>query len=314
MKMNSRIFIAGHEGLVGQALIKRLKKSGYTNLLLAKRENLDLTVQKDVQSYFSKTRPEYVILLAAKMGGIEEKINYPAEFLYENMMIQNNVLWMAHIHNVTKLLFMGSAAAYPLDTQQPIKERSLMTGSLSKTEEPYALAKISGIKLCEKIHSEYNQNFISCTPTNIYGPGYKIGEGSGKQVIPTLIDRMHKAKMENSKSVDIWGSGQAKRDFIYIDDLVSALLILMEKYDDAEPINISNGEVLSIAQLAEVIKKVIKFEGELNFDSTKPEGVPIRVLDSGRLTSLGFVPSVYIQQGVKKTYKYYLDDLQKKHV
>lgn len=314
MKTDSRIYIAGHEGLVGQALVKKLEKSGYRNLMLATRENLDLTVQKDVESYFSKMRPEYVVLLAAKMGGIEEKIKYPAEFLFENMMIQNNILWAAHKHNVTKLLFMGSAAAYPLNTQQPIKEGSLMTGSLSITEEPYALAKISGIKLCEKIHSEFNQNFISCMPTNIYGPGYKVGEGSGKQVIPTLIDRIHKAKTDNSKSVDIWGSGQAKRDFIYIEDLVSALLLLMRKYNDAEPINISNGQVLNIAELAKIIKKVIKFEGTLHFDTTKPEGVPIRVLDSERLTSLGFVPSVDIQSGVEKTYKYYLNILQKKHV
>lgn len=313
MKKNSKIYVAGHTGLVGTNLTRKLKESGYENTIYENRQNLDLVNQESVSKFFLREKPEYVFLLAAKLGGINEKINFPAEYLYENLMIQNNVIWAAHQNGVKKLLFIGSSAVYPSNSNQPLKKDYLLKGPLSKTEEPYGLAKISGIKLCEYIYTEFNKKFISCMPTNIYGIGEPV-EGENMQVIPSLIDRMYKAKISNQKQVDIWGSGKQQRDFIYVEDLVSALIFLMNDYEEKDPINIGNVEVVSIKELAYTIKGVVQYEGVLKFDITKPEGVLLRYLDTSRLQNLGFKCNINIKEGVRKTYDYYLNKIKENHV
>ncbi len=314
MKKNSKIYVAGHDGMVGTQLMSKLKKTGYKNLIYKNEKQLDLTKQTGVNDFFKKSTPEYVFLLAAKLGGIADKIKYPAEYLYENLMIQNNVIMASHIYGVKKLLFVGSASAYPANCEQPMKEEFLMMGPLSKTEESYGLAKISGIKLCEKISEEYNKKFITCMPTNIYGAGCNFDNPETLQVIPSLIYKMHKAKTEQLDSVDIWGSGKAIRDFVYVDDVAAAIIFLMKYYESTEPLNISNTQTMSISDLAKTIKKIVGFEGCLKFDTSKPEGIPIRTLDSSKLASAGFSCEVDIELGVKKTYEYYLNYLKKKHV
>ena len=314
MNKNSKIYVAGHEGLVGSNLVSLLKASGYHNVLLPSRNELDLTKQEEVFKFFFEHKPEYVFLLAAKMGGIADKIRYPAEFLYENLTIQNNVIWAAHQNDSKKLLYIGSAAAYPANCEQPMKEKFLMSGPLSETEAPYALAKIAGVKLCEKISSEYQKQFITCMPTNIYGEGEDFSKSGSLQVIPSLIDRMHKAKIAGDVQVSIWGSGNATRDFIYVGDLVAALLLLMETYEQNEIINLSSGQAITIKELANMIKGVVGYRGELFFDTSKPEGTPIRILETSKLRDIGFMCKVNMQDGIRKTYEFYRKNFAVKNV
>ncbi|OGQ46675.1 MAG: GDP-fucose synthetase, partial [Deltaproteobacteria bacterium RIFCSPLOWO2_02_FULL_46_8] len=278
MNKNSKIYIAGHTGMVGSAVLKRLKGEGLSNLLLVTREELNLLNQKTVEDFFQKHRPEYVIVCAARVGGIKANMTHPAEFLYENLSIQNNIIWSAHEQGVKKLLFLGSSCIYPRECPQPMKEEYFMDGKPEHTNEGYAFAKIAGMKLCEYIYTEFDKKFISCMPTNIYGENDNFDPESS-HVIPALIRRMHAAKINSAKEVVIWGSGNSRREFLHVDDLADAIYFLMQNYDRKQFLNIGTGEDISIKELAFMIKDIVGYEGELIFDTTKPDGMPKKLLN-----------------------------------
>ncbi|PID87555.1 GDP-fucose synthetase [Candidatus Gracilibacteria bacterium] len=305
MKKNSKIYIAGHTGLVGGAILNKLKSEGYNNLLLRTRKELNLLNQNDVFNFLKKEKSEYVILSAAKVGGIKANMTYPADFLYDNLQIQNNIIWGSHLAGIKKLLFLGSSCIYPRGCKQPIKEEYLMDGKLEPTNEGYALAKISGMKLCEKINEQYGKNFISCMPTNIYGPGDNFDENSG-HVIPALIKRMHEAKNNGIKEISIWGTGSNRREFLYVDDLADACVWLMNNYNEKEFINIGTGDDISIKELAYMIKKIIGYTGNLIFDTSKPDGMLLRKLDVSKINKEGWKYSINLSNGLEMTYKYFL--------
>ncbi len=309
MKKDSKIYVAGHTGLVGSAIVRKLQAEGYSNIILRTRKELDLLDAKAVDSFFSKEKPEYVIDSAARVGGIKANMTYPAEFLYENLAIQNNIIWSAFKHGVTKLLFLGSSCIYPRASVQPMKEEYLLTGALEPTNEGYALAKISGIKLCEKINIEYGRNFISCMPTNIYGPCDNFSEESS-HVIPALIRRFHNAKISNTPEVVIWGSGESRREFLYVDDLAESLVWLMNHYDKSGFLNVGTGQDVSIKELAFLLKDIVGFKGKLVFDTTKPDGMPKKLLDVSKLTALGWNSKTKLIDGLKKSYAWFSENVK----
>ena len=300
------IYVAGHRGLVGSSVVRNLKRHGYTEIITRTRQELDLRDRDAVYRFLKSARPALVLVAAAKVGGIKANNDFPVEFLLENLQIQNNLLSGSFEHGVQKLLFLGSSCIYPKFAPQPIKETALLTGPLEPTNEPYAIAKIAGIKLCQAYARQYGANFISAMPTNLYGPGDNFDPVTS-HVIPALIQRMHQAKKSRSPEVVIWGTGTPRREFLHCDDLAQAVRFLFEKYDSPEIINIGWGEDMTIRELAMLIRKVVGFEGELVFDETKPDGTPQKLLDVGRLRSLGWEPKIPLEQGVEQTYRWFVE-------
>lgn len=302
MQKESKIYVAGHRGMVGSAIVRRLEQEGYTNIITRTSKELDLRNQQEVKLFFEQEKPEYVFLAAAKVGGIHANNCYRAEFLYDNLMIEANVIHSAYQNGVTKLLFLGSSCIYPKLAPQPLKEEYLLTGALEPTNEPYAIAKIAGIKLCETYNSQYGCNFISAMPTNLYGPNDNY-DLQNSHVLPALIRKFHTAKKNSEKEVEIWGTGSPKREFLHVDDLAEACLFLMELEDAPQLSNIGCGEDVSIKELALIIKKVVGFEGELTFDTSKPDGTPRKLLDMQVLHQLGWKHKIELEEGIKSVYE-----------
>ena len=306
MDKGSRIYVAGHHGLVGSAIVRKLRDSGYENLVFRTYEKLNLERQEHVEAFFDQEQPEYVFLAAAKVGGILANSIFPADFIYDNLIIETNVIHSAYLQGVKKLLFLGSSCIYPRDCPQPMKEEYLLSGYLEPTNEPYAVAKIAGIKMCQSYNRQYGTRFISIMPTNLYGPGDNF-DLKTSHVLPALIRKFHEAKMKGDKSVEVWGTGTPKREFLYVDDLADACLYLMNQYDGDNIINVGIGKDQSIRELAEIIAEVVGFEGDLRFDPTKPDGTPVKCLDVSRLTGLGWRAQIPLMEGVKRTYEWYLE-------
>ena len=309
MKKNDKIFIAGHRGMVGSALVRTLKEKGYTNLTLRSHLELDLTVQEKVYTFFKEEHPDYVFLAAAQVGGILANTTYRAEFIYSNLAIQNNVLDAAWKYNAKRLMFLGSSCIYPKHCPQPIKESYLLTGPLETTNESYAIAKIAGLKTCEAYNYQYKTDYVTVMPTNLFGPNDNF-EPETSHVMPALIQKIHQAKISKAKYVTIWGTGSPKREFLHVDDMASACVFLMEKESFKDIINIGSGFDLTIRELAEMICKIIGFTGELNFDTSKPDGPPRKLLDISRLQSLGWQPKFILEDGIASTYSWFLENLK----
>ena len=307
MKKNEKIFIAGHRGMVGSALVRTLKEKGYTNLTLRSHLELDLTVQEKVYTFFKEEHPDYVFLAAAQVGGILANTTYRAEFIYSNLAIQNNVLDAAWKYNVKRLMFLGSSCIYPKHCPQPIKESYLLTGPLETTNESYAIAKIAGLKTCEAYNYQYKTDYVTVMPTNLFGPNDNF-EPETSHVMPALIQKIHQAKISKAKHVTIWGTGSPKREFLHVDDMASACVFLMEKESFKDIINIGSGFDLTIRELAEMICKIIGFTGELNFDTSKPDGPPRKLLDISRLQSLGWQPKFILEDSIASTYSWFLEN------
>ena len=311
MDINSKIYIAGHNGMVGAAICRELKAQGYTNLVFRSSKELDLRSQEGVRKFFMEEKPEYVFLAAAKVGGIGANNKYRAEFLYDNLAIQNNVIHQAYAHGVEKLLFLGSSCIYPKFASQPIKEEYLLQGALEPTNEPYAIAKIAGLKMCEAYWDQYGSEFISVMPTNLYGPGdhYDL---NNSHVLPALIRKFHEAKIERLSQVEVWGTGTPLREFLYVDDLASACVFLMKNYREKEFLNIGSGEEVSIGDLAALIQQVVGYSGELYFNTEKPDGTPRKLLDSSHIKSLGWSPKTSLEQGVINAYEDFKSRIESK--
>ncbi len=307
MEKDAKIYVAGHKGLVGSAIVRSLKNKGFTNIVTRLHRELDLTNQEAVKSFFNNEKPEYVFLAAAKVGGINANNTYPADFIYENLMIQNNIIKMSHEFKVKKLLFLGSTCIYPKMAPQPIKEEYLLTGALEETNEAYAIAKIAGLEMCKFFKRQYGDNFISCMPTNLYGPNDNY-DLNNSHVLPALIRKFHEAKINGDKSVEIWGTGTPLREFLYVDDMADACTFLMEKYDEEQHVNIGTGEEISIRQLAEIIKEVVGFEGELVFNTNMPDGTPRKLTSVKKLHELGWNHKIYLKDGVSRTYKCFIEN------
>jgi GDP-L-fucose synthase len=305
---DAKIFVAGHRGLVGSAILRLLKKEGFTNILTKTRQELDLLDENQVKEFFQKERPEYVFLAAAKVGGILANSEKPADFIYENLKIETNVVHNSYLAGVRKLLFLGSSCIYPKLAKQPIKEEYLLSNHLEESNIAYAVAKIAGIVMCQKYNEQYGTNFISAMPSNLYGPGDNFNL-KNSHVLPALIRKFHEAKEKGRDSVELWGTGAPKREFIYIDDLAKACLFLMNNYNDSEIINIGTGEDVSIKELAEIIKEKTGFNGEINWDTSKPDGTPRKLLDVSKLKALGWEPSTSLEKGIESTYEWFLDNL-----
>jgi GDP-L-fucose synthase len=310
MQLNDKIYIAGHRGMVGGAISRRLTTLGYENLLTRSSAELDLRSQADVNDFFAKEKPDYVFLAAAKVGGIHANNTYRAEFLYDNLMMEANIIHAAWKHGVKKLMFLGSSCIYPKMAPQPLQEGSLLTGPLEPTNEPYAIAKIAGIKLCEAYRDQYGCNYISVMPTNLYGIGDNY-HPENSHVLPALIRRFHEAKEAGKPNVTVWGSGTPKREFLFADDLAAACVYLMLHYDEKELVNIGTGEDLSIRELAETVKEVVCYEGDIVFDSSKPDGTPRKLMDVSKLHELGWKHSVELKEGLVQAYA---DFLHKRHM
>ncbi|HYI61135.1 MAG TPA: GDP-L-fucose synthase [Acidimicrobiales bacterium] len=306
IRPDARIFVAGHRGLVGSAVVRRLRSEGYTNLLLAGRDQLDLRDQAAVNYWFRANRPEYVFLVAGTVGGILANSTRPAEFLYDNMMIHATVVEASHRFGVAKLLYLGSSCIYPRLSSQPITEDQLLSGPLEPTNEAYALAKIAGIKLCDSYRAQYGCNFVSAMPTNLYGP-YDNFDLASSHVLPALIRKFHDARATGAQEVEVWGSGIPKREFLHVDDLADACLFLLERYEEPGPINVGTGEDLSIRELAEMVRDIVHPGAVLVFDPTKPDGTPRKVLDVSRLDALGWRASVGLREGIESTYRWFLE-------
>jgi GDP-L-fucose synthase len=304
LEKESKIYVAGHTGMVGSAIMRRLQKEGYNNLVTRDLEELDLINQAETEKFFEEEKPEYVFLAAAKVGGIMANNTYRAQFIYENIQIQNNVIHFSWKYGVKKLLFLGSSCIYPKHAPQPLKEEYLLTGKLEPTNEPYAIAKIAGIKMCQAYNDQYGTDFISVMPTNLYGP-YDNFDLETSHVLPALVRKIHEAKETNKDSVVIWGTGKPRREFLYVDDLADACVFLMNKYDGNEFINIGIGEDITIKELAVLIKNIVCYEGELKFDTSKPDGTPQKLLDISNLISLGWRSSVSMEKGVQSTYRWF---------
>ena len=303
MKKDSRILVLGSGGLVGGAIVKKLRSKGHSNLLLPKRKDLDLIMQKDVLDYFTATQPEYVFLAAAKVGGIMANSTQPAEFIYQNLMVQSNVIHVSAVSNVEKLLFLGSSCIYPKQCPQPIKEDYLLSGYLESTNKAYAVAKIAGLTMCQAYRQQYGFNAISVMPCNLYGPGDNF-DLVGSHVLPALLRKFHEAKPNDD--VVVWGTGSPYREFLYIDDLADALYFLMLNYDEPESINVGSGKDLTIKELAELIKKITGHAGEVIWDTSKPDGTPRKILDISKIKLLGWTPHTTLWDGIRKTYTWYL--------
>ncbi len=304
MNKDSKIYVAGHRGLVGSAIVRALQKQGYSNLILKTHSELDLLDQKAINSFFEREAPEYVFLAAAKVGGIMANSTYPADFIYENILIEANVIHAAHLHKAKKLLFLGTSCIYPRLAPQPTKEEHLLTGLLEPTNEPYAVAKIAGIIMCQSYSRQYGTNFISVMPTNVYGPHDNF-DLQDSHVLPALIRKFHDAKTQNRSEVALWGTGTPVREFLHADDLADACLFLMDTYNDSAIINIGTGIGLTIRELAELVKKISGFEGAIIWDTTKPDGTPKKLLDVTKLHGLGWKHSINFEKGLKETYAWY---------
>ena len=300
MLKNSKIYVAGSNGMVGSAIVRNLRNKGFENIITKSSKDLDLRSQKEVFTFFETEKPEYVFLVAAKVGGIYANNAYPAEFLYDNMMIQNNVIHAAHVHNVEKLLFLGSSCIYPKMAPQPLKEDYLLTGALEPTNEAYAIAKIAGLKMCQYYKQQYGANFISAMPTNLYGINDNFNL-QNSHVLPALLRKFIEAKHNNEQDVVVWGSGSPMREFLFVDDLAEACVFLMMNYNDGETINIGTGEDVTIKELAETIKEIVGFSGSLVFDATKPDGTPRKLLDVSKINNLGWKHEVSLKEGIQKT-------------
>ena len=305
MEKNSRVYVAGHRGLVGSAIVRNLEAKGFTNIITRTHAQLDLTNQADVRRFFEEEKPEYVFLAAAKVGGIHANNTYPADFIYDNLMIQNNVIKAAHDFGVTKLLFLGSTCIYPKMAPQPIREEYLLTGALEETNEAYAVAKIAGLEMCKFFKRQYGDNFISCMPTNLYGPNDNF-DLKNSHVLPALIRKFHEAKVNGSEVVEVWGTGTPLREFIYVDDMAAACVFLMENYDGEQHVNIGTGEEVSIRQLAETVKEVVGFGGELVFNTDMPDGTPRKLTTVDKLHRLGFMHKVSLNEGIRMAYEWFL--------
>lgn len=298
---DSKIYVAGHNGMVGSAIVRLLKKAGFSNIVTRSSSELDLRNQADVNQFFQSEKPDFVFLAAAKVGGILANDTYRAEFLYDNIMIEANVIHAAYMSQVQKLLFLGSSCIYPKASQQPIKEEYLLQGALEPTNEPYALAKIAGLKLCENYRRQYGCNFISAMPTNLYGVGDNY-HPENSHVLPALIRKFHFAKANQEKVVELWGSGTPKREFLYVDDLASACLLLMKSYDGMDPVNVGVGEDISISALAEMVKEITGFSGQIVWNTEMPDGTPRKLLDVSRLTAKGWQASIALKEGIQLAY------------
>ncbi len=304
MNKDSKIYIAGHRGLVGSSILRRLQSEGYNNLVYRTHKELDLCNQPEVESFFKSERPEYVFLAAAKVGGIWANSTYPAEFIYSNLAVQINVIHNSYTYSVKKLLFLGSSCIYPRDCPQPMKEEYLLTWPLEPTNEAYSIAKIAGIKMCQAYNRQHGTNFISVMPTNLYGPGDNF-DLKTSHVLPAIIRKFHEAKLCDH-SVTIWGTGTPLREFLHVDDLAHACVFLMNNYNDSEIINIGVGKDISIRELAELISEVVGFEGKIVFDSSKPDGPPRKLLNVSRLQTLGWKARIGLREGIEETYRWYL--------
>ena len=331
MNKTSRIYVAGHRGLVGSAILRKLQSEGYTNLVLRTSRELDLTRQAEVEAFFKKEKPEYVFLAAAKVGGILANNTYPADFIHDNIMIQTNIIHASYQNKVRKLLFLGSSCIYPKHAPQPMREEYLLTGVLEPTNEPYAIAKIAGIKLCQSYNRQHATNFISVMPTNLYGP-FDNFDLETSHVLPALIRKFHEAKVAMQKMLEaggmrsegktsdlqpqtsdlppvvLWGTGTPRREFLYIDDLADACVFLMKRYDGSEIVNIGVGEDISIAELAALIKEIVGYEGDVVYDASKPDGTPRKLLDVSRLHSLGWKAHTGLREGIANTYEWYVKE------
>ncbi|MBT4121054.1 MAG: GDP-L-fucose synthase [Candidatus Magasanikbacteria bacterium] len=312
MDKNAKIYIAGHRGLVGSAVVRKLESDGYTNLVVKTHTELDLLDQKAVTDFFIAEKPEYVFLAAAKVGGIMANNTYPAQFIYENLQIQNNIIHQAYLNGIKKLLFLGSSCIYPKMCPQPMKEEYLLTGLLEPTNEPYALAKIAGIKMCQSYNRQYGTNFIAVMPTNLYGPGDNF-DLETSHVLPALVRKFHEAKEKGDKEVIAWGTGSPKREFLYVDDMAGGSVFIMNNFDPNEAqnekgeifMNLGVGEDVSIKELTEIVKKVVGFEGEIVWDTSKPDGTPRKLLDMGKMHDLGWKHKIDLEEGVKLSYEWF---------
>ena len=302
LKKDNKIFIAGHNGMVGSAIERKLIQEGFKNILTFSSKELDLRDQLSVEEFYKKEKPDFVILAAAKVGGIHANNKYKAEFIYDNLMIESNVIHFAHKNNVKKLLFLGSSCIYPKESLQPIKEEYLLSGQLEPTNKPYAIAKIAGIELCKSYREQYGCNFISAMPTNLYGTNDNY-HFENSHVIPALLRKVVLAKKNNDSFVTVWGSGKPRRDFLNVDDLANACYLLMNKYDEAEPINIGSGSDISITELINIIMEELDYNGEVKFDKSKPDGTMLKLLDNSKIKSLGWVPKIKIREGIRKAIK-----------
>jgi GDP-L-fucose synthase len=324
MNKRSRIYVAGHKGLVGSAILRRLEVEGYSNLIVRSHKELDLMRQAEVETFFKAEKPEYVFLAAAKVGGILANNTFPAEFIYQNLLIESNVIHDAYKSGVKKLLFLGSSCIYPRDCPQPMKEEYLLSGKLEPTNEPYAIAKIAGIRMCQSYNRQYGTKFVSVMPTNVYGPEDNFDLATS-HALPALIRKFHEAKIReanlpevggserserssNGSFVTIWGSGTPRREFLHVDDLADACLFIMKHYDENEMINIGVGKDITISELSELIKQIVEFKGEIRYDDSKPDGTQRKLLDVSRLNSLGWRSRISLREGIENTYKWYVKE------
>ena len=305
MDKSDKIFVAGHRGMVGSAVMRRLKTEAFSNVVTRERAQLDLTNESAVAKFFEQERPHIVLAAAAKVGGIKANNDYPVEFLVENLRIRNNVIRSAYENGVRKLLFLGSSCIYPKFAPQPILESTLLSGPLEPTNEAYAIAKIAGIKLCQAFSREYGANFISAMPTNLYGPNDNF-DLETSHVLAALLRKAHEAKTRNDRKLVVWGTGKPRREFLHVDDLAAACLLLLEKYDSPEIINVGCGEDISIGELAELICEIVGFDGQLAWDTTKPDGTPRKLLDVSKIRALGWRPAITLQDGIKATYDWFV--------
>ena len=305
ISINSKIYVSGHKGLVGSAIVRKLKSRGYKNVICKTRKELDLTNQNKVFLFLKKTKPDFIFLAAAKVGGIYSNNKYKAEYIYENLSIQTNVIHSAYLCGIKNLIFLGSSCVYPRNCKQPIKEKYLLSGKLEKTNDAYAIAKIAGIEMCRSFSLQYGLNYLSVQPNNLYGPKDNFSTKAG-HVIPALIKKMYDAKERKKKTCEIWGSGNPKREFLYVDDLADALFFILKKYKDHEPINIGSGFEITIKELAFLIREIIGFKGELFFNKNYPDGVYRKFLDSTKIKDLGWKPKVSIEEGLKLTINWFL--------
>jgi len=307
MNKDGKIYVAGHRGLVGSAIVRNLEAKGYTNIIKKTHEELDLTNQEATRKFFEDERPEYVFLAAAKVGGINANNTYPADFIYENLMIQNNVIKAAHDFKTTKLLFLGSTCIYPKMAPQPIKEEYLLSGYLEPTNEAYAIAKIAGLEMCKFFKRQYGDNFISCMPTNLYGPNDNFDLNTS-HVLPALIRKFHEAKVNSLPQVEVWGTGKPLREFLYIDDMADACVFLMENYDGEGHVNIGTGDEISIGELAQLIKRIVGYEGDIVFNTNMPDGTPRKLTDVSKLHGLGWRHKIELEEGIRLTYEWFREN------
>ena len=312
MNKSDKIYVAGHRGLVGSAIIRKLQKDGYNNIITCTHKELDLTRQKQVEDFFSQNKPDYVFLAAARVGGILANSTYKADFIYDNVMIASNVIYASYKFKVRKLLNLGSSCIFPKFAPQPMKEEYLLTGPLESTNEPYAVAKITAIKMCRYFNEQYDTNFISVMPANLYGPNDNF-DLKTSHVLPALLRKIHEAKVNNKTSVEIWGTGKPRREFLYVDDLADACVYLMNNYDYkdiGEFVNIGTGKDVTIKELAEIISKIVGYNGKLEFNTSMPDGTPQKLLDVSKLESLGWKYKTELEEGVQKTYQWFLENVK----